>query len=169
MSEETSNTSTTTAEPAKETFSREYVSELRAENKGWRLKAQELEQKTAKLAEEAEAKVKAALDEIAAKEQLAKDRIIRAELKAVALAAGLIDSDGLKLADLTKVALGEDGSIEGAKEAIEALKAAKPYLFQAASSASTATPPERRETAPKSATEMTPEEYAAARKAVTKR
>lgn len=149
----------------RETFSREYVKELREENKGWRLKATQLErerdeQKTAaeRAAAEAEGKIKEA-------HTAAEQRVIRAELKAEALKAGMVDLDGLKLADLTKVKINDAGEIEGATELMEELKKAKPYLFGTTQNSSTpGNPPNPKQPAAKKATEMTPEEYAAARK-----
>lgn len=156
--------------PSPETFSREYVSELRNENKGYRLKAQEQEAK-AKAAEEsataakteAEAKVSAAI-------QSANDRILRAELKASAIKAGMIDMDGLKLADMSQVKLNDAGEVEGADALMATLKETKPYLFQTSSTTTQTqeTPPKGKPEA-KKATEMTPEEYAAHKKSVISR
>lgn len=149
----------------RETFSREYVKELREENKGWRLKAQQLERerdehRTAaeKAAQEAEGKIKEA-------HTAAEQRVIRAELKAEALKAGMVDLDGLKLADLSKIKINDAGEVEGATELMEELKKAKPYLFGATQNSSTpGNPPNPKPPAAKKATEMTEEEYAAARK-----
>lgn len=157
--------------PAKEpeTFSREYVTELRGENKNWRLKAQE----EAKKREEAEAAATKAKEEADSKttaaEKAANDRVIRAELKAAAIKAGMVDLDGLKLADLSTVKLGDDGEVEGADALMEAMKEAKPYLFgEAKSSSSTTKVPPKKETETKKATEMTPDEYKAAKEAALK-
>lgn len=152
-------------EDNRESFSREYVKELREENKGWHLKAQQLEKerddhKTAaeKAAADAEGKIKEA-------HTAAEQRVIRAELKAEALKAGMVDLDGLKLADLSKVKINEAGEVEGATELMEELKKAKPYLFAATQNSSTpGTPPNPKPPAAKKATDMTVEEYAAARK-----
>lgn len=149
----------------KETFSREYVKELREENKGWRLKAQQLERerdehKTAaeKAAQDAEVKAKAAQD-------AANDRILRSELKAAAVKNGMIDLDGLKLADLSKVALKEDGTVDGADALFEGLKKDKPYLFGSTQNSSPpGSPPPAKPPTAKKATEMTDAEYAEARK-----
>lgn len=154
-------------EESKETFSRDYVKELREENKGWRVKATALEterdsHKTAaeRIQAEADAKVKAASDS-------ANDRILRSELKAVALKAGMIDLDGLKLADLSKVTLKDDGAIDGADVMLEELKKAKPYLFGSTQSSSTTTTvPPAKPASSKKAADMTETEYAAARKAI---
>ena len=59
----------------------------------------------------------------------ATGRVIRSELKAYALKAGIIDLDGLRLADSSKLALNEDGDVVGAEALIEALRQHKPYLF----------------------------------------
>lgn len=149
---------------SRETFSREYVKELREENKGWRLKAQQLEKerddhKTAaeKAAQDADGKIKEA-------HTAAEQRVIRAELKAEALKAGMVDLDGLKLADLSKIKINDAGEVEGAAELMDELKKAKPYLFGTTQNSSTPnTPPGSKPPAAKKATEMTDEEYAKAR------
>lgn len=150
--------------PEPETFSKEYVRELRNENKGWRLKADE----HARRADAAEAAAKKAGEDAQAaitdSNTKAEQRIIRAELKALAVKAGIIDLDGLKLVDLAGVKLNEAGDVEGADALIEGLKKAKPYLFGAPASSSTATPPSKDPPPDKKATEMSREEYAAARK-----
>jgi hypothetical protein len=153
---------TAPAKPEPQTFSHEYVKELRAENASYRTRAQEAAAK----AEAAEAAAKKAGEEAEAKavarEQAANDRVIRAELKALAVAAGMVDMDGLKLADLSKVKLNDAGEVEGATELMTALKEAKPYLFKdSTTTSSTQKPPAKKDDAPKSAKEMTKEEYAA--------
>lgn len=150
---------------SRETFSGEYVRELRAENKGWRLKAQQLEQDSnthkaaaEKAAAEAELKVKEA-------NSAADQRIIRAELKTAALKAGMVDLDGLKLADLSSVTLNEQGEVEGADALMEALKKAKPFLFANSQNSSTPeNPPNPKPGSAKNAKDMTDEEYERARK-----
>ena len=148
-----------------ETFSREYVTELRSENKNIRTKAQA--EVTAREAAEAKATQaeKDATDKITAAEKAANDRIIRAELKAAALKAGMIDLDGLKLADLSKVTLNADGEIEGADALMEEMKKAKAYLFtNGSSTSSTHQTPPKKDPEQKHATKMTDEEYAAEKK-----
>ena len=140
--------------------------ELRAENKGWRLKADGLEKerdthKTAaeKAAADAEEKIKGV-------QSAADERIVRAELKAAALKAGMVDLDGLKLADLSKVKLNAAGEVEGAEALMEEMKKAKPYLFGVANSSSTHTPPGRTPPEKKAAKDMTDAEYEAAKRAL---
>jgi hypothetical protein len=151
------------AKPA-EVFSRDYVHELREENKSWRTKHQESE--AARKAAEDAAKKAGTDSEGKIKEvQTAADhRVIRAELKAVAIKAGMVDLDGLKLADLSKVKLDDNGEVVGAEEMMAALKKAKPYLFGEPSTSNGDKPPKPGEQKPKLATEMTREEYDAAKR-----
>lgn len=152
--------------PEPETFSKDYVRELRAENKGWRLKASEHEA-AAKTAQEAATKAhEDAAEKIADANKASEQRIIRSELKALAVKAGIVDLDGLKLVELAGVKLNEQGEVEGADALIDGLKKAKPYLFGAPGSSSTAPAPGKDTPPAKKATEMSAEEYAAARKKI---
>jgi len=90
-------------------------------------------------------------------------------LNAAALKAGMHDLDGLKLADISKVKLNDAGEIEGADKLMEDLKKAKPYLFGAESTSSAHKTPNAGENKPKTAMEMTSEEYRAARQKVGRR
>ncbi len=58
-----------------------------------------------------------------------RERLLRAELRSEAIRAGIVDLDGLRLADTSVITFGEDGSIEGADSVISTLKTSKPYLF----------------------------------------
>lgn len=149
-------------------FPREYVRLLREESKGHRLKAQEQEQ-LRKAAEDAAAKTKADSEAAIAKARTDADaRVIRSEVRAEAVKAGMIDLDGIKLLDLSKLKLDDDGNVVGVAELIEAAKKAKPYLFGDASTSSQQKPPKAGDKKPKLATEMTPEEYKAARAAAVR-
>ena len=66
---------------------------------------------------------------IAATRNEATGRVIRSELKAHALRAGIIDLDGLRLADASALSLNDDGLVVGAEALIESLRQDKPYLF----------------------------------------
>jgi hypothetical protein len=90
-------------------------------------------------------------------------RLIFSELKAEAVRAGIIDLDGLKLLDLTKARMADDGKVPGANEMIESLKQRKPWLFQATSSSTAMSAPTAQPIVQKRATEMTDAEYRAAR------
>lgn len=156
------------APKAPETFSREYVTELRSENASWRNRHKEAEE-AKKAAEEA---AKKAADEAAAKiteaTTAAEKRILMAELKASALTAGMVDLDGLKLADLSAVKLNEQGEVEGADALMEELKKSKPWLFGSQGTSHTGTPPKAKTPEAKKATEMTDAEYKAAKAAMEK-
>jgi hypothetical protein len=155
-----------------ESFSREYVQELREENRSWRLKLQEAEaarQATADLAarakQESEAAIEvakhAAIEEARAQgaelQKALKERLVLAELRNAALKAGMVDLDGLKLADLSSVALDERHEVSGADELVSRLKEAKPYLFARPSpgSSNPEPPPKPGDKTPKMAKDMT--------------
>jgi len=178
MSDEPSAAATTVTPPApvsgKETFSREYVQELRQENASYRTRAQDAEKRAQEAADAAKA-AKEAADAVAAKavtdadarvaetHSKAEQRVIRAELKAEAIKAGMVDLDGLMLADLTAVKIDENGEVVGAAEMMAALKESKPYLFgtKVASTASPEKPPKKEDPKPFNAKTATPEELTA--------
>ncbi|HME19842.1 MAG TPA: hypothetical protein VKI44_00490 [Acetobacteraceae bacterium] len=101
-------------------------------------------------------------------EQEARARVTRAELKVEALRAGIVDLDGLKLLDLRNVELTSDGELANAAELMAQLRRAKPWLFGGASSSSPSSPPPVQPPRQKLATEMTDDEYRAARAAILK-
>ncbi len=159
----TVETETPPAPKEPETFSRDYVRELREENKHHRLQAN-------KATIDAQAAIDAATTEaqtkISAAEQRANERVVRAELKTAAMKAGMVDLDFLKLADLSTVELADDGSVTGADEMLIALKAAKPYLFGApmtSTSQTQAPPPPPGKSDVTDARKMSKEEYSAAK------
>ena len=96
-------------------------------------------------------------------------RLIRAELKAEAVRAGMVDLDGLKLIDIANLTLDADGNVGGAGELMRQMRRAKPWLFGGASTSSTAAAPPTTPPRPKLATEMTDDEWKAARAELLKR
>jgi hypothetical protein len=148
-----------------ETFSRDYVQELRRENEQWRYKARGYESEAAKAREDLEA-AQREWDETAAKarkdaqvaiadaRRAAHARIIQAELKAAALAVGMIDVEGLKLLDTSRVELNEEGNIVIPAALFADAKKAKPWLFGQASTSSTAATPKIEPLKNKSVREM---------------
>ena len=170
--------------PPRQTFSLEYVQELREEAKGNRVKLTAAEQALAEAAKAAEQGVGAAAadtakaktemaDAIAAAKAEAEShkievkttadlRIIRAELKAEAIKAGMIDMDGLKLIDTSTVTIGDDGEVKIPDGFFKAAKEAKPWLFGAVNSTSaTQEPPQKQQPGPKPAAEWTAAERSA--------
>jgi hypothetical protein len=146
--------------PDREQFSREYVHELREENKAARLARQEAEKKAAEATDAAKKATDAADAAKKATEQVANDRIIRAELKAEAIKAGVVDLDVLKLVDLSKVTLNDKGEVEGAEALIKAMKESKPHFFGTPNSTEKGGEPPKggNKQAPKKVGEMTKEE-----------
>ena|ERR1700749_3536860 len=61
--------------------------------------------------------------------QAMQDKLIDAKIEAQAVAAGIKDLEFLKLMDKSTVKLDEKGEVQGAIEAINALKTRKPELF----------------------------------------
>jgi hypothetical protein len=97
-------------------------------------------------------------------------RLVRAELKAEAVRAGMVDLDGLRLIDLPALKLNERGEVVGAATLMQELRKSKPWLFGAAaqSSSSPSNPPPASPSKQKLATEMTDAEYRIARAAILK-
>ena len=93
----------------------------------------------------------------------AQARVLRAELKHEAVRAGMVDLDGLKLIDTVGLKLAENGEVAGAAALMRDLKRAKPWLFGAVSSSSTAPAPKTEPPRAKSAMEMNDAEWRAAR------
>ncbi|GEM_PF-1139324 len=76
-------------------------------------------------------------------EQLARANglLIAADVRTTGAAMGLVDADAaLLLLDRTNVKVDEKGAVTGVKEALEALKTAKPYLFETLAAASDGDP-----------------------------
>jgi hypothetical protein len=74
---------------------------------------------------------------IAAAREDARSRILQAELKTHAIRSGIVDLDGLRLADLDALSVNEAGEVQGAEEVISTLRQRKPYLFVADQSGTT--------------------------------
>ena len=107
--------------------------------------------------------------ELAEAGTVARERLIRAELRVEAVRAGMGDLDGLKLADLGKVSIGEDGEVQGGAALMSKLRTDKPWLFAQASSSSVASPPPGGSVKPRMASEMSLEEWRAARAELLRR
>jgi hypothetical protein len=151
-------------------------STTKAEAKAHRLKAERLETEltaaqAAQAAKEAEYATSKAASEtvITATQAAANARIIKAELKAAAIQAGMVDLDALKMLDTSKITIDDDGEVVGADTLIAAAQKDKPYLFGATKTSSTATPPKVDTTTRVNAATMSKEEYAAAKAAELKK
>ncbi len=114
-------------------------------------------------AESAEAALSQMQAEMAAK-------VARAELKAEAVRAGMIDLDGLKLIDAASVRLNQNGEVEDAASLLARMKREKPWLFGAgASSSAAANPPRPEPPRTRHANELSHEEWLSARAALIRR
>ncbi|MEA4998644.1 MAG: hypothetical protein VB087_04560 [Candidatus Limiplasma sp.] len=61
------------------------------------------------------------------------ERLRMMDVKAIGAELGLIDPDAaIRLMDADSIAVAEDGSVQGTREALDALRRAKPYLFRQA-------------------------------------
>jgi hypothetical protein len=96
-------------------------------------------------------------------------QLIRAELKAEAVRAGMVDLDGLKLLDLDHVVLSAKGEVEGGAAMMRDLRRSKPWLFASASSSSSAIAPPAEPPKPRLAKDMSHAEWQAARAELVKR
>ncbi|GAB0115326.1 hypothetical protein [Acidisoma sp. C75] len=99
----------------------------------------------------------------------ARNNLVLSELKAEALRAGMIDLDGLKLVDTSGLTITERGEVAGCSTLMDRFRRDKPWLFQPASTTTNAVPPPSQPPRTKLATEMTNEEYRAARAAILRR
>jgi hypothetical protein len=117
------------------------------------------------------AALQAALEQrIAAMEAKLRERLVRAELKAHAVRAGMVDLDGLRLLDTSKLSLNERDEVVGAEALLAEARRAKPWLFGAGHSTSSgATPPPTQPPGARYATDMTEPEWRAARAELLRR
>ena len=96
-------------------------------------------------------------------------RLIQAELKAEAWKSGMIDLDGLKLIDADEIAVDDTGEVKGAAALVARLRRSKPWLFGTGSSSSHAGVPVSTPVRQKLATEMSLDEWRAARAELLRR
>jgi len=106
-----------------------YERRLRAEARQHRLRALQAEKDRDAALERARQEAKALVDAARAE---GLERLLRAEIKAHALAAGIVDLKALKLLDLSSIKLGSDGEVEIPTGFFDKAKAEMPYLFKVA-------------------------------------
>lgn len=101
--------------------------------------------------------------------EMTRERLVQAELKAEAVRQGMVDLDGLKLIDRASLKVSDSGEVEAAGAAIQDLKRRKPWLFLRSNSSSPASAPSPTPPRAKLATEMTHQEWQAARAELLRR
>ena len=114
--------------------------------------------------------IQAALNaKIGALEASIRERLVRAEMKAHAVRAGMVDLDGLKLLDTSQVTLNDRDEVVGAEALMAQMRRAKPWLFGGASTSSSAAAPPAQAPRAKLATEMSEMEWRSARAELLRR
>ncbi len=99
-------------------------------------------------------------------------RLVQAELRTEAVRAGMVDLDGVRLIEPSSLTLNDSGELTDPAGVMAKLKADKPWLFTAAgsrSSSSGAMPPRATVPVPKTAMQMTVEEWRLARAELLRR
>jgi hypothetical protein len=120
-------------------------------------------------AEDAEVRIAALQGRLTELEAQTRERMIRAEMKAQAIQAGMVDLDGLKFADTSGLTLDEAGEVRGADAAMASLRKAKPWLFGGTSTSSAAKRPPAEPPRSRLATDMTTKEWLTARAELLRR
>jgi hypothetical protein len=108
-------------------FPKEYVEELREREVSVKKKLSEAESALSKKDEEYKKLIEEKVKEISSSY---KKDLMLSKIQIEALREGIVDIDGVKLADLSKLDFDENHNIIGAKEFIEELKKNKTYLFK---------------------------------------
>lgn len=129
------------------TFEESYVKKLRTENANYRMKNKELESsmdqkftefqnnifKSLGIDPDPNKNYEKQISDLKSKAQEAEARanqkLIKAEVKSISSTLGIIDPDiAFKLIDVSSMKVRDDGTVEGVKEALEALLREKPFL-----------------------------------------
>ena len=121
------------------------------------------------MSEDNERVVEVAVEDRGAEIATLKARLLQAELRTEAVRAGMVDLDGVKLIDASALKVSEAGELVDGVGVMAALRAAKPWLFGRGNSSSAAQAPRAEPLRPKKATEMTVEEWRAARAELLRR
>jgi hypothetical protein len=90
----------------------------------------------------------------------ARDKMLRADLRAAAKEAGAVNAaDLLAFVDFAGVTFGADGAPINLADLVKGVKEAKPYLFAAANTSATHTPPPAKTAEARHASELKAAEY----------
>ncbi|MCK5609132.1 hypothetical protein KAR91_45075 [Candidatus Pacearchaeota archaeon] len=134
----------------------------RIENKELRDKLVEAEAKKAEAGEKNDSKEEKSPSQDKKLLEVMNQRLIRAELKAAALKAGLLDIDALKMFDISSLEVTDVGDVIGIENLIEEMKESKAWAFnqQAKDTSSAKKTPGASAPSSKNALEMSDDEYA---------
>lgn len=96
-------------------------------------------------------------------------KLVQAELRTAAARAGMIDLDGVKLIDTSRLSVNETGELAEAGDIMARMRQEKPWLFGRGSSSSASVAPRATPPRPKSAMEMSVDEWRVARAELLRR
>ena len=124
-----------------ETFSAQYVAELRAENERLRKSALEVQAQGDEIKKALEDAKKASKEAVEAERNAFRQKLMLREIQSALVSEGFLDKDiasllAPKVAEEAKLSLDEKESVVGLKEAIDGLKKNKPELFRSMQSTS---------------------------------
>ena len=165
--EPNSNGQTPPASKPPETFSAQYVAELRAENEKLRKSALEVQAKGDEIKKALEDAKKASKEAVEAERNAFRQKLMLREIQSALVSDGFIDKDiasllAPKVVEEGKLSMDDKDAITGLKEAVEALKKSKPELFrtmQATSAQSGSAQPAPGQAAPVDALKLSDAEF----------
>lgn len=124
-----------------ETFSAQYVAELRAENEKLRKLSIDSQSQVENMKKSVEDASKASKEAIEAERVSFKNKLMLREIQSALVGEGFLDKDiasllAPKVAEEAKLSMDDKDTVVGLKEAIEGLKKNKPELFRSMQSSS---------------------------------
>ncbi len=165
--EPNSNGQTPPASKPPETFSAQYVAELRAENEKLRKTLSERDSSVEESRKAVETMKKEHKDALDAERAAFRNKLLLREVQSALVSDGFIDKDiasllAPKVVEEGKLSMDDKDAITGLKEAVEALKKSKPELFrtmQATSAQSGSAQPAPGQAAPVDALKLSDAEF----------
>ena len=136
------NNSQGTENKKPETFSAQYVFELRAENERLRKSSLDMQSQMDEMKKASETSAKASKEAIESERTAFRNKLMMREIQSALVAEGFLDKDiasllAPKVAEEAKLSMDDKDSVTGLKEAIDGLKKNKPELFKSMQSTST--------------------------------